>query len=164
MLRRRTTVAALILVAFSAALCDSREDEVDLENQRAIYLVAQRLLDPALSDFYGQCLNAVQAGQDCASTAGSAALYRDGFLLAVSGLSLSGSNAAICSVYSQSGALSALSPGVRVCYFRCETSYWQDARNNGRCSAASYEATSTAAEASLTTCTRTCSNSSTALP
>lgn len=164
MSRRTAVCAALILAAALAIQCDSRKDEVDLDNQRALYLLAQRLSDPSLTDYNSRCLEAVQAGFDCASTAGSAALYRDGFLLAATGQTLSGSNAQICAIYSEADPLRALSPGLRVCYFRCERDYWQQSLGDGACAAANYDATSDAAEAALTACTSSCGSVSTPIP
>jgi hypothetical protein len=157
---------SLLALAFAGAAlllpgCDSKKDEVDLEKQQAIYLL---LTTPGPDQYRAACAGAVAAGGACSVAAsGSNATY----LAAVAasfGISVSGSNEAVCLAYSEAPAFARFSPGARVCFFNCEANYWNTNQTAGGCSAANYAATLSAASTAISSCNARCLDQRTLFP
>ncbi len=154
------SAAALLLTAVVAGIlpgCDSRDGEANLEDDRLDFLVWTFVLNSSLTDFATACNAAATAGQSCATAAGGANLYATGYLnsnfAAVTDIS---SPATICATYPEAGILLNYTQAAKVCWFNCETSYWNTGQSGGNCTGANFSAYASNAFASITTCADAC--------
>lgn len=162
--RMASTFVALILGTTCIAgnlACDSRENEDVLEEERTNFLIWTAVLNSSLTDFATACNTAVTAGQSCATNAGGSALYTSSYLQSNFSISTSTDAASICTTYPEAGILAAYSAAAKVCWFNCETTYWNTGLTGTSCTGANFTTYAANAFADIQTCANTCRASGT---
>jgi len=160
-------IALLVLVAGAAvalSACDSREDEVDLERQRALYLALQ-LLEGEARDFTTPCIAAVSGAFSCASDAGrSNAEYLMAIQSRYGFTTDAGDASGVCADYPNGSFFDRWTAPAKKCYFECAAQFWTGTRAAGFCTSAEYATVLENADAEILRCTDDCQDATTFLP
>ncbi|MEQ9367166.1 MAG: hypothetical protein RIF32_23235 [Leptospirales bacterium] len=163
------TVLCCALFFSTAAACDSRSSESDAEDDRNQLIVLSSLLTNA-TNFEAACQRSVASGFACAENTGlGQTLARESYgrvmqlVLELPAAPDSSSAEKLCDDLYISPALVRATGATRVCWFQCETNFWNAAlaANPGVCGALDYANLAARAPGEIFACFNSCVSATT---